>query len=456
MVEKRGSGASFRATNRRVSECCQTIPGLILPAPAFTGFRRFSALLLMYPPAKMDVMNRFPLFLSLIFAAFLIAGADGCSSDPNVEGAKLDLRNQDYDRALGNLETALENNPQNAEAYELKGRVLSEKAFATQDQDEHIAAINEMLEAFERAVEYDPTYQESVTNALRFAFANEFQRGIQAFNRGRNDDSEFVVAARYFNTAGVIQPDSSGAFVNEAYAYMNGGQPENAVEPFENALEAGETEPETYRFLAQLYQTSDRSDEAVALLEKGASMYPDNVDIQTELLNAYQITGQIDKALDRYKAAVDRDPENALFRYNFGSLLIQVGQYGEALAQLEQAVVIDPEYSSAFYNIGAAHINQAVDVNAEISDLDDNLRANRDAMSSEEVDAAEAAIDAKVEERRMHFQAAIQPLETAKSLFEASGEDVGDVCRALYQSYAQTNQTDKAQSVAACAGYEDN
>ncbi|NBW94064.1 MAG: hypothetical protein EBR20_06845, partial [Bacteroidetes bacterium] len=80
----------------------------------------------------MDVMNRFPLFLSLIFAAFLIAGADGCSSDPNVEGAKLDLRNQDYDRALGNLETALENNPQNAEAYELKGRVLSEKAFATQ------------------------------------------------------------------------------------------------------------------------------------------------------------------------------------------------------------------------------------------------------------------------------------------------------------------------------------
>jgi len=95
-------------------------------------------------------------------------------------------------------------------------------------------------------------------------------------------------------------------------------------------------------------------------------------------------------------------------------------------------------------------------VNAEISDLDDNLRANRDAMSSEEVEAAEAAIDAKVEERRMHFQAAIQPLETAKSLFEASGEDVGDVCRALYQSYAQTNQTDKAQSVAACAGYEDN
>jgi Tfp pilus assembly protein PilF len=401
-------------------------------------------------------MNRFPLFLSLIFGVLIIAGADGCSSDPNVEGAKLDLRNQDYDRALSNLETALENNPQNAEAYELKGRVLSEKAFATQDQDVHIETILDMLDAYDNAVEYDPTYQETVTNALRFAFANEFQRGIQAFNRGRNDDSQFLVAARYFNTAGVIQPDSSGAYVNEAYAYMNGGQPESAIVPFERALETGDTEPETFRFLAQLYQTNDRADEAVGLLEDASAMYPENVDIQTELLNAYQITGQVDKALENYSSAVERDPGNALFRYNYGSLLIQVGRYDEAIAQLESAVEIDPEYSSAYYNIGAAHINQAVDVNSEISDMDDNLRENRDDMSNEEVEAAEAAIDAKVEERRMHFQAAVAPLEQAKALFEAGGEDVGDVCRALYQSYAQTNQTDKAQSVAACAGYSDN
>lgn len=401
-------------------------------------------------------MNRFPLFLSLIFGVLIIAGADGCSSDPNVEGAKLDLRNQDYDRALQNLETALETNPQNAEAYELKGRVLSEKAFSTQDQDAHIETILEMLEAFDSAVENDPTYGESVTNSLRFAFANEFQRGIQAFNRGRNDESQFLVAARYFNTAGVIQPDSSGAYVNEAYAYMNGGQPESAIEPFENALETGDTEPETFRFLAQLYQTNDRSDEAVGLLEEAAAMYPENVDIQTELLNAYQITGQIDKALERYSSAVERDPENALFRYNYGSLLIQVGRYSEAIAQLEEAISLDSQYSSAYYNIGVAHINQAVDVNSEISDMDDSLRENRDSMSDAEIEAAEAAIDAKVEERRMHFQAAVAPLEEAKTLFETNGEDVGDVCRALYQSYAQTNQTDKAQSVAECAGYSDN
>ena len=108
-------------------------------------------------------------------------------------------------------------------------------------------------------------------------------------------------------------PDSSGAYVNEAYAYMNAQQPENALDPFEKAIETGDEDPDTYRFLAQLYQTNDRMEDAVTLLETASTMYPENVDIQTELLNAYQMTGQVDKALDRYKSAVERDPSNALF-----------------------------------------------------------------------------------------------------------------------------------------------
>jgi len=402
-------------------------------------------------------MKRFPIILSILFGAFLLIGADGCSSDPNVEGAKLDLRNQDYDRALQNLETALEKDPQNAEAYELKGRVLAAQATATVDQAAHIAIVNDMIDAFTSARSIDAvTYGEAVDNQMRIAFHNEFQRGIQAFNRGRNDDSEFVVAARYFEEASVIQPDSSGAYVNQAFAWMNAKMPESAISPFEKALETGDNDPETYRLLSGLYQTSDRLDDSVSLLETASSNFPENVDIQTELLNAYQLSGQIDKALDRYRAAVEREPDNQLFRYNFGSLLVQTGDYDGAIEQLEAAVGIDPEYSSAHYNIGAAYINQAVDVNTAIAELDDKLREDRSDLSRDEITEREAAIDAKVEERRAFFEAAIAPLEVAKDLFETNGEDVMDVCRALYQSYAQTNATDKAQSVAACAGYEDN
>lgn len=404
----------------------------------------------------MVVMKRFPILLSLLLGVFLLAGADGCSSDPNVEGAKLDLRNQDYDRALQNLNTALEKNPLNSEALELKGRVLSEQAFATLDADQHIVLIHEMLKAFAKAKEVDPLLTESVTNSMRFAYANEFTRGIQAFNRGRNDEAEFIVAAKYFHTAGDIFPDSSGAYVNEGYAYMNASQPENAMVPFENAIKAGDIEPDTYRFLAGLYQTYNRADEGIALLEKASEMYPENIDIQTELLNAYQVSGQIDKALERYKDAVAREPGNKLFRYNYGSLLVQVQRYEEAITQLEAAIELDADYTNAHYNIGAAYINMAVDVNQQVSDLDDKLRAERGGLSRAEIQTREAAIDALVDRRKELFGLAVGPLEKAKSLFEAAGEDAGHVCRALYQSYVQVNQVEKAQSIAACAGYSDS
>ncbi|NNF04609.1 MAG: tetratricopeptide repeat protein [Rhodothermales bacterium] len=401
------------------------------------------------------MMKRFPILVALLFGFFLMAGADGCSSDPNVEGAKLDLRNKDYDRALQNLDTALDKNPENAEAWELRGRVLSEQAFNTQDPEEHRQIILEMIEAFENAGRFDPTYQEDVTRGLRFAYANEFQRGIQAFERARNDESQYAVAAMYFDTAGDIQPDSAGAYVNQAYAWLNAGQPDNAIEPFEEALEAGDTAPETYRFLADLYRTNDRHDEAITLLEQASEMYPDNIDVQTELLNSYQIAGEVDKALERYQQAVDRDPENALFRYNYGSLLEQTGDHEAAREQLQRAVEIDPEYANAWYNIGASLINEAVDVNQQITELDEQLRANRDEMSDAEIDEMDARINGMVDERRSLFGEAVQPLERAKALLEAEGEQPVEVCRALYQSYVQTNQVEKAEGIAQCAGYAD-
>jgi Tfp pilus assembly protein PilF len=251
-------------------------------------------------------------------------------------------------------------------------------------------------------------------------------------------------------------PDSSGAYVNEAFSYMNGKSPESAIGPFEDALAAGDTDPDNYRLLSGLYQSNDRMDDSIELLETVSTMYPEDGEIQSELLNAYQISGQIDKALDRYRTAVENDPENSLYRYNYGSLLVQAGQNEPALEQLQAAIAIDPNYSNAHFNIGAVYINQAVEANERVKEVDDKLRAERSDLSRDQIDEREAAIDVLVDERRDFFALAIAPLETARELFEANEEDVTDVCRALFQSYAQTNQTDKAQEVSECAGYEDN
>src|SRR5690606_10416953 len=80
------------------------------------------------PPPVMVHLTPSRLAVALVCATFLLAGADGCSSDPDVEGAKLYINNEEYDQALANLERAIANNPDNAEAHALKAEVLRLKA----------------------------------------------------------------------------------------------------------------------------------------------------------------------------------------------------------------------------------------------------------------------------------------------------------------------------------------
>lgn len=400
-------------------------------------------------------MKRFPLVAVLFLGGLLLMGADGCASDPNVEGAKLDLRNKDYDRAMENVNTALSKDPDNAEALELKGRILQEQLATIEDPAEHTAMVEEMVESYERAVELDPSLSEDVTQRLRLAYFNVFQRGGQAFNRGRDDDAAYAEAAEYFANATLIQPDSAGAYVNQGYALYNAGELEAAMTPLERAIELGDAEAETYFFLSTLYAQNERYQDVIDLLEGARTLFPENTDIQDQILNAYIASGRVDEALAQYQASVDRDPSNKIYRYNYGTLLLQAERYEEAAEQFAEAVAIDPAYGIAQYNLGAAYVNKAYDVNEEIGEMDDALRSERSNLTAEQIQAREAAIEELAAERRDLYDRAIVPLERARELM--GEEDMAQreqVCRALFQAYVQTDQEDKARDAAECAGID--
>jgi tetratricopeptide (TPR) repeat protein len=398
-----------------------------------------------------EIMKRMPFVLALLVGFVMLAGADGCSSDPNVEGAKLDLRNKDYDRALENLETAIANNPDNAEAYKLKGDVLQEKAAIVTDIAEHSTMVDQMITAYGRATELGL----DVSREMALAFYKEFDLGGKAFNRGRDNKEAYTDAAGFFRNATKIYPDSAGPYVNMAYSLINAGNLTEAVAPFEKAVQMGDKDAQTYVFLADLYNQSDRSNDAVTLLEEASEMFPDNTDIQAQLLNAFQSSGQIDRAMEKYEEQIASDPDNKLYRYNFGSLLLQAEDFGKAIENLTRAVELDPEYGNAFYNLGAAYVNQAVEYSEEINTIDDELRSNRDTMSAADISAREARMEELAEMRRASFAEAIGPLERAKELTEIKGEDLTGICMALFSAYVQTDQEDMAKSVQSCAGYED-
>ena len=396
--------------------------------------------------------TRTAVLLACILGAFLWM-APGCSSDPNVEGAKLDLRNQDYDRALENIAEALERDPANAEAHELKGQVLQAQSAEVSDPDQYVGMVHDMIMAYDAALAADPGLESSVSRSMTMAYADAFRKGIQAFNRGGENADEFGEAAQYFGLASEIMPDSSGPYVNQAFAFLNAGMEEDAVVPLEMAIEKGDTQKNTLLFLGDIYSRQGDQDKALGVFGQAAELYPEDADIQSQLLNLYVQTGQAEQAMAEYEAAVVQDPNNETLLYNYGSLLLEAEKFDDAIHYLGRAAEAGPDYANAHFNLGAAYINKAVVLNDQISAMDDALREERADLEADEIAAREAEMDVLAEERRGLFEEALVPLTHAREIIDANGEDSTAICQALYTAYVQTNQMDMVESVAECAGY---
>lgn len=392
----------------------------------------------------------------LLMVLALIAGLGIASVPANAQVKKAEkaLKNEKYDEALGYVAEALQDDPNDAEAFEVQGRIYQGKASAAAG-DERVALLGQMMESFTQARAADPKMAEDIEKNLTLAYLSEFQRGIDAFNQAQsaNDNNGYFQSARYFEGCTVIAPDSTGPYVNWAFALIGAGQDAEAITPLERAVEQGEPDEEVYTYLSRMYLTNDRAADAVPLLEAATTHFPDNEELQNNLLNAYAMSGQIDRAVQTYRSVVEQHPGNKVYRYNFGSLLLQAEQHAAAVEHLQAAVDLDAAYGDAQYNLGAAYVNWAIAVNRQLNDIDDDLRANRDALSADEIQVKEDEINKLTDERRDLFGQAVAPLENAKTLFETANKDVTDICKVLFQSYVQTGATDKAETVQACAGF---
>ncbi|NNF58835.1 MAG: tetratricopeptide repeat protein [Rhodothermaceae bacterium] len=375
------------------------------------------------------------LLVALVCAVFLLAGADGCSSDPDVEGAKLYVNQEEYDLALENLNRALETNPDNAEAHALKARVLYLQSENMRDPAERRVLLADMVTSLDRAMALDPANTEIAVYRTA-AWGNEINKGVALFQQSGGDDSALDNAIQTFDNAIYVESDSSAGHFYLGLAYLAKGEADTAIEPLERAVSIGTADAEAYRYLGRALLATDQGSRAVEVLEEGQTMHPDDEAIRAELLNAYAITGQQDRAVEAYQEMLANDPDNALLLYNYGSTLLQLKRYDEAITNLTQAVELDGSNANAQYNLGAAYQNQGFDINQRLTD--------------ETLTDAEA--NRLREERDALFEQAVPYLVEARSLTEASGEDAADICQALFQVYTPLGRLDDAREAGECAG----
>ena len=415
-------------------------------------------------------MKAISIHLTLVVCAIGVTAPIGCGSNPNIEGAKLDLGNRDYDRALENIAIALSEEPDNAEALSVKGQILQSLASETEDPGERAVLFSEMAHAYVRGVEVDSNLAVDHDRRMRMAYIEEFNLGISLYDRAQyvdvsEQEAAFEVAAAHFRNASMIFPDSTGAYFNEASAFYSAGMLQAAIETFELALDRGNTDRQIYVYLAKTLERSAESVDdpvvkqgryrrLVEILEQAAEEHPKDEELRTMMLKGYMVAGEEDRALAHYELDVAREGNNKIFLYNYGTLLMRLQDYDAAIAMLASAVDVDPDYTNARYNLGAAYINKAVGISENYRMRENEFFEAQSRLTTDEAARRETALKRMDQDRMALFSQAIKHLQVAKTLMESELGDTRDICRALYQAFGQTDQRQKAEEVAACAEFD--
>ena len=394
----------------------------------------------------------------LLLAFIVLAAAMAPATLAQLRKAERALRDKNFQEAHSFVQEVLDEKPDDHRALELLARIHEAEAQESEGEA-FLVHWKAMVDTYRNMVEVRPKSQAEVTNKLLLAYQASFMSGVEAFNAAGAELDQELSGAHYresslhFEAAALVMPDSLDPFLNWAFAAMSGGSDVDAIEPLQRAIAIGPVESDWYSYLGRIYLSNDSAAVAVEVLEEGVTVFEDSEELQALLLNAYASTGQNDRAIERYLDRAETHPDDRITRYNLGSLLLQAERYDEAIVHLGAAVAIDDQHTDSHYNLGAAYINKATEVQEQAVALDEALRAERDTLSQEEIDARQAAIFALDDEKKALMSRAIPYLERAKMLAETAEADNTSICRALYQAYGQTNAMDMVETVKECSGF---
>jgi tetratricopeptide (TPR) repeat protein len=217
---------------------------------------------------------------------------------------------QDYYGAVHLLESIVDSGRAFADVHHLLGVSLS-----------LLGQTQRALRELDRALELNPRYVEALIH-----------RGLVLNELGRTDEAEaaFNQAAANIDqpTAGLASPVAAqlaNRHADLAETYAGAGAIDRAIQEYERALELGPEFHDLRYRMARLHLEAGRALEAREALEKVLQARPSFVDAQAALGLAHYLSGDADGAREVWQACLAKRPENSRVEA-YLAMLSRVGQ----------------------------------------------------------------------------------------------------------------------------------
>ncbi len=201
------------------------------------------------------------------------------------------------------------------------------------------AAQENAMADFDRAIEIDPD------NAWAYN-----DRG-----RAHAEIGEYAKAIADYDRAIAIDPNNAMAYHNRGYAYSEMGERDKAIADYDRAIAIDPNNARAYNNRGSAYDEMGERDKAIADYDRAIALDPNSAAPYSNRGSAYSEMGEIDKAIADLDRAIALDPNSAAAYSNRGLAYYEMGERDKAIADYDRAIALDPNYAAAYNNRGYAY-----------------------------------------------------------------------------------------------------
>ena len=293
------------------------------------------------------------------------------ADDPPQMSKALVLRSQladDVNKAVVDLNQALELDPENTEALQRRGLLY----LSSQRLDEAVEDLTQILEKDETDVIALQAVGEALTQLEKYGEAQQFlDKAIEASpdspinyllrSRLHHIEGNQEAAIEDLNETIRRAPKNLPALLMRAQYRLEFDDLELAEGDVDRALQLQPGHPQAIMLRSMIHTMSGRYSQAIADLRRLMRNDADNTDLQLRIATLLLEDGRPLKAIDAFDEVIERHPDHWLARRSRADSMLGVGRHDEAIKEYERVLEQKPDESGALNNLSWVLATSTVD-----------------------------------------------------------------------------------------------
>ena len=389
----------------------------------------------------------------------------GCTQEPAIQEAKLNLNRENYQEAVRSANRAIKEKPESPEAYYYHGvihyRIAQQKVNPSKRKRNYRfmrGSLSQAKQLYEKQ-ELPAKEQRDINPLLQEAWSDEHNSGVRILKNDTSMTDDLLTnAIAHLENATTIIPDSTISLEALANAYYKADQYQRAITTFEKLVQKDTLEKDgIWEKLAYLHLEQGNAEEATRYYSKAEAAFTENVNVIHGLANAYISQSNHNKSVPLLRDLVQRAPNNLEYRMTLGTELYYFARQklDSVIAHKSTASYTDSTFEAMMQQKrqdadqllmeAEQHFLKAVSLdrkNPEVLQTTATFHQNtaalykqlREALPEEERQSTNQLIDTHLEAAIPYYQNLVDSQQETKPYWDN-----------LFQIYSYLGQTEKAE-----------